>query len=131
MAEDTMNEEMTGMAAPAPEAMEEPMPAEETAPMEEKEPSIDMETMMGNFMDMSDDERQIVARLIASPAGQLIDQVFGEPLIARLATQLDQGFSLGEEAPAAEGMMAPTAEPIAEAPEEPMPAEEEEATPPV
>jgi hypothetical protein len=128
MAEDMMNEEMTGMAAPAPEAMEEPMTAEDTTPVEEKQPSIDMETMMGNFMDMTDDERKIVGRLIASPAGQLIDQVFGEPLIARLATQLDQGLSLAEEeeAPAAEGMMAPSTEPMAD-----MPTEEEEATPPV
>jgi hypothetical protein len=122
MAEEMMNEEMTGMAAPAP--AEAPMLATEPAPMEEKEPSIDMETMMGNFMDMSDNERQIVGRLIASPAGQLIDRVFGEPLIARLATQLDQGFSLEEPAPAAEGMMAPTAEPMAD-----MPMEDEEATP--
>ena len=85
--EEQMQEEMTGMAA---------LPAENT-PMEEKEPSIDMETMMGNFMYMSDQERQIVGRLIASPAGQLIDRVFGEPLIARLATQLDEGFTLGDE----------------------------------
>ena len=127
MAEEMMNEEMTGMAAPAP-AMEEPMPAAEPAPMDE-EPSIDMEIMMGNFMDMGEDERKIVSRLIASPAGRLIDQVFGEPLIARLATQLGTTIEMGEEtpAPAPEGMMAPTTEePMAD-----MPMEEEEATPPV
>ena len=126
MAEEMMNEEMTGMAAPAP-AMEEPMPAAEPAPMEE-EPSIDMEIMMGNFMDMGEDERKIVSRLIASPAGRLIDQVFGEPLIARLANQLGTTIETGEEtpAPAPEGMMAPTTEPMAD-----MPMEEEEATPPV
>ena len=114
MAEEMMNEEMTGMAAPAP-AMEEPMPAAEPAPMEE-EPSIDMEIMMGNFMDMGEDERKIVSRLI------------GEPLIARLANQLGTTIETGEEtpAPAPEGMMAPTTEPMAD-----MPMEEEEATPPV
>ena len=127
MAEEMMNEEMTGMASPAP-AMEEPTPAAEPAPMDE-EPSIDMEIMMGNFMDMGEDERKIVSRLIASPAGRLIDQVFGEPLIARLATQLGTTIEMGEEtpAPAPEGMMAPTTEePMAD-----MPMEEEEATPPV
>ena len=127
MAEEMMNEEMTGMASPAP-AMEEPTPAAEPAPMDE-EPSIDMEIMMGNFMDMGEDERKIVSRLIASPAGRLIDQVFGEPLIARLATQLGNTIEMGEEtpAPAPEGMMAPTTEePMAD-----MPMEEEEATPPV
>jgi len=123
--EDDMNNEMTGMATPAPE---DQMSMEDVTPMEEKEPSIDMETMMGNFMDMDDNERQIVGRLIASPAGQLIDRVFGEPLIARLATQLDQGFTLGgEEATPAptQGIMGAT-EPMAD-----MPMENEDSTPPV
>ena len=127
MAEEMRNEEMTGMAAPATEA---PMAEKEEMPMDEPVgQKYDMETMMGNFMDMGEDERKIVSRLIASPAGRLIDQVFGEPLIARLATQLGTTIEMGEEtpAPAPEGMMAPTTEePMAD-----MPMEEEEATPPV
>ena len=49
MAEDMMNEEMTGMAAPA---------TEEPAPAEEPTSKFDMETLMGNFMDMDDDSRK-------------------------------------------------------------------------
>ncbi len=132
MAEDMMNEEMTGMAAPAPEAMpEEPTPAEE--PMTEEEPSkFDMETLMGNFMDMDDERRKKATIFLASPAASYFDEIVGEPVMARLVEQLGSNIKgEGEPAPEGEGMMAPTEEPMAEAPEEPMPEEEEEATPPV
>jgi len=130
MAEDMMNEEMTGMAAPAPEA---PMPAEEPMPQEPTEaPKYDMETMMGNFMDMPQERRKIATRLLASPAVELFDEILGEPAMADLREQLGKTIEMEPpEAPAAEGMMAPTEEPMAEAPEEPMPMEDEEATPPV
>lgn len=128
MAEDMMNEEMTGMAAPAP--TEAPMPAEEATPMEEPvSQKYDMETMMGNFMDMSQERRQIATRLLASPAVELFDEIIGEPAMSALREQLGKDIQIGGEetpAPAPEGMMAPTAEPMAD-----MPTEEEEATPPV
>jgi hypothetical protein len=124
MAEDMMNEEMTGMAAPAP--AEAPMP-EEPMPMEEKEPSIDMETLMGNFMDLADEDRKIATRLLASPATVVLDKIIGEPVLARLVEQLGTPMDTNTPEPeAAEGMMAPSTEPMAD-----MPAEEEEATPPV
>ena len=122
MAEDMMNEEMTGMAAPS---MDEPMPVDE--PMEEKAPSIDMETLMGNFMDLADDERKIATRLLATPATAVLDKIIGEPVLARLVEQLGTPIVGGSEPmPEGEGMMAPTEEPMAD-----MPMEEEEATPPV
>ena len=126
MAEDMMNEEMTGMAAPAPEAMpEEPTLAKE--PMAEEEPSkFDMETLMGNFMDMDEEKRGIATRLIASPAAAVFDEIVGEPVMARLVEQLGSTIQgEGEPAPEGEGMMAPTEEPMAEE----MPMEDEEATP--
>ena len=127
MAEEMMNEEMTGMAAPAPEATDEPMPAEELT-MEEDSSKFDMETLMGNFMDMPQERRQLAARLLASPSAMLFDEIIGEPVMQRLVAQLDNPIeSVTEEpAPEGDGMMAPTAEPMAD-----MPMEEEEATPPV
>lgn len=129
MAEEMMNEEMTGMAAPAPEATmpEEPMSTEE--PMGEEETSkFDMETLMGNFMDMQDDRRKIATRLLATPAVEVFDEIIGEPVMQRLRAQLGNTIEVGGEEPATpEGMMAPTTEePMAD-----MPMEEEEATPPV
>ena len=126
MAEEMMNEEMTGMAAPAP--TEAPMSAAEPAPMEEEPSKFDMETLMGNFMDMQDDRRKIATRLLATPAAEVFDDIVGEPVMQRLRAQLGNTIEVGGEAtaPAPEGMMAPTAEPMAD-----MPMEEEEATPPV
>ena len=123
MAEDMMNEEMNGMAAPAPEAI---MPADE--PMADEEQSkFDMETLMGNFMDMDEEKRGIATRLIASPAAAVFDEIVGEPVMARLVEQLGSTIQgEGEPAPEGEGMMAPAEEPMAD-----MPTEEEEATPPV
>ena len=130
MAEEMMNEEMTGMAAPAPaDSMEEPMPAAEPAPMDEEPSKFDMETLMGNFMDMPQERRQLAARLLASPSAMLFDEIIGEPVMQRLVAQLDNPIESVTEGPAPEGdgMMAPTAEePMAD-----MPMEEEEATPPV
>jgi hypothetical protein len=128
MAEEMMNEEMTGMAAPAPEATDEPMPAEELT-MEEDSSKFDMETLMGNFMDMPQERRQLAARLLASPSAMLFDEIIGEPVMQRLVAQLDKPIEVGAEEPAPEsdGMMAPsTEEPMAD-----MPTEDEEATPPV
>lgn len=129
MAEEMMNEEMTGMAAPAPaDAMEEPMPAAEPASMEEEPSKFDMETLMGNFMDMQDDRRKIATRLLATPAVEVFDEIIGEPVMQRLRAQLGNTIEVGGEEPAApEGMMAPATEsPMAD-----MPMEDEEATPPV
>jgi hypothetical protein len=120
-------EAMTGMAAP-----KEPMAPEataETAP--EKEPLIDMETLMGNFMDMPKDRRKIATRLLASPAANLVDEIIGEPVMARLIEQLGNPIPAGDTAPEEPaGMMTPPTEkkPMAEAL---MPAEDEVTTPPV
>lgn len=121
---------MTGMAAP-----EEPMAPEATPTTEEmlmEEPvgqKYDMETMMGNFLDMDQDKRKLATRLLASQAVELFDEIIGEPAMASLREQLGNEIQVGgeeEPAPAETGMMAPTAEPMAD-----MPMEEEEATPPV
>ena len=120
--EEQMNEEMSGMAAPTGD-----MPMEE--PMEAPETSFDMETLMGNFMELDEDRRQIAFRLIQTPAAEILDTILGEPVIARLNAQLGQGIPMGEEEPTpeGEGMMAPaTEQPMAD-----MPMEDEEATPPV
>jgi hypothetical protein len=130
MAEDMMNEEMTGMAAPQTPMPEEPMPTEE--PAEEAPSKFDMETLMGNFMDMDQERRKLATRLLASPAASLVDEIIGEPVMSRLIEQLDNPIDTSEpEAPSPEGMMAPTAEPMAEVPEPATPMEDEEATPPV
>ena len=100
MAEDMMNEEMTGMAAPA---------TEEPAPAEESTSKFDMEILMGNFMDMDDDSRKKATALLASPAASLFDQIVGEPIMARLIEQLDKPIKgEGEPAPEGDGMMTPT-----------------------
>ena len=123
MEDEVMNEEMTGMASPA---MEEPTPVEE--PMAEEEQSkFDMETLMGNFMDMDDEKRKKATIFLASPAASYFDEIVGEPVMARLVEQLGSTIQgEGEPAPEGEGMMAPTEEPMAD-----MPMEDEEATPPV
>jgi hypothetical protein len=127
-----MEEEMmNGMAAP----QDAPMETAPAAPTEEqaRESKFDMETLMGNFLDMPEDRRKLATRLLATPAASLFDDIVGEPIMQRLITQLGDEVAIGpkEEAPAAEGMMAPTAEPMAEAPEPATPMEDEEATPPV
>ena len=120
--EEQMNEEMSGMAAPTGDMpMEEPMEAPETA--------FDMETVMGNFMDLDDDRRQIATRLIASPAAVVLDEILGEPIIARLAEQLGQTIEMtAEEIGVSE---APTDSPAEGIMGAPAPTEDEEATPPV
>jgi len=63
-------------------------------------------------MDLDEDRRQIAFRLIQTPAAEVLDQILGEPVLARLNAQLGQGISMeGEEEPMpeGEGMMAPTA----------------------
>jgi hypothetical protein len=119
MENNPMNEtEMTGLGTPAP--TEEVATEDQAMPMEEQPSKFDMETMMGNFIDMTDKERQIVGRLLASPAGRLLDRVLGEPVIERLSTQLGKDISTAPEEtmpatePTAGGMMTPA--PAEEAP---------------
>jgi len=124
-------QQMTGMAAPEEPMATEATPTEEM-PMEEPmaDSKYDMETMMGNFMDMPQERRQIATRLLASPAVELFDEIIGEPAMSALREQLGNDIQIGGEEspePAETGMMAPpTEEPMAD-----MPMEEEEATPPV
>lgn len=117
---------MKGMASPEPamEPMAEPMPAEPQP--EVADSKFNMETVMGNFMDLPQQERKIVGRILATPAPMIFDKILGEPVMQRLAAQLDKPIEVGSEAPSAEGMMAPTAEPMADTP-----AEDEDSTPPV
>lgn len=110
------DEDLMGMGMPPEEgAMPAEMPMD--MPMDETPPMFDMETMMGNFMDMPQERRDIATRLLASPAIALIDEILGQPTLTRLATQLGEPIPLTPEAetPApmeGEGMMAPA--PMAE-----------------
>lgn len=110
---------------------EETMPVE--APVEgapapvEDESKFDMETMVGNMLDLPDNERKIASRMILSPMASILDKIVGEPVFTRMnqalgeANKTEGAFS-GEATP--EGMMAPAETPV-EAPVE-APAEEEE-----
>ena len=120
--EDDINNEMTGMAAPAPD--EAPMSPEPQPDMPESK--FDMETLMGNFMDMPQERRQLATRLLASPATALFDEIVGEPVMQRLVAQLDQPLDVSPEPAPDTGMMAPSTEPMAD-----MPMENEDSTPPV
>lgn len=110
------DEDLMGMGMPPEGSMEEP--AAEPMPMDETPPMFDMETMMGNFMDMPQERRDIATRLLASPAIALIDEILGQPTLTRLATQLGEPIPVTPESDMAptpmegEGMMAPA--PMAE-----------------
>jgi hypothetical protein len=106
------DEDLMGMGMPPEEPMmDEPM--SDDMPMDETPPMFDMETMMGNFMDMPQERRDIATRLLASPAIALIDEILGQPTLARLATQLGEPIPITPESDTAptpmegEGMMAP------------------------
>jgi len=107
--EEQMTEELTGMAAPA-----EGMPMEEEAP----EMKYDMESMVGNYLDMEESDRKKVLSLVASPVTRLLDTLLGEPVLERFSMQIEKEIPAGEpmaegEAepmPEGEGMMAPTTE---------------------
>ena len=91
----TEEDMMTGMAAPARDMDRPAMPspsAEQTT-----EPMIPMETLMGNFMDMPQERRDLATRLIASPAAELLDEIIGEPVITRLREQLGDEIQMGDE----------------------------------
>jgi len=105
----TEEDMMKGMAAP-----ERDMPASEpmsTQQQEDKPPMIPMETMMGNFMDMPQERRDLATRLIASPAAELLDEIIGEPVVTRLRQQLGDDIPMGDQTPSerpaapAEGIM--------------------------
>jgi len=125
----TEEDMMKGMASPEPamEPMAEPMPAEPQP--EVADSKFNMESLMGNFMDMPQERRKLATRLLASPAAALFDEIVGEPVMQRLIVQLDNPVPAGQEPAPQEpsGMMAPsTEEPMAD-----MPAEDEDSTPPV
>ena len=104
---------MTGMGAPmadAPMADEMPMDDAEM-PMDEEEVSkFDMETLMGNFMDMPEERRQLATRLLASPAVTIFDEIVGEPVMARLVEQLGTTIEVGQEGETDAGIMSPMAD---------------------
>mgnify|MGYP000131848815 CR=1 FL=1 len=84
------------------------------------ESKFDMETVMGNFMDMPQEQRQIATRVLTSPIRNVMDMVLGEPVFERLAQQLEQPIpgrregepvAMQDQAPAPQeqpsGMMSP------------------------
>jgi len=91
----TEEDMMKGMAAPTPD-----MPASEQ--QQDTPPMIPMETLMGNFMDMPEERRDLATRLIASPAAELLDEIIGEPVITRLREQLGEDIPMGDQAPSEE-----------------------------
>lgn len=101
----TEEDMMKGMAAPAQD-----MPASEPMAQQQQQedttpPMIPMDTLMGNFMDMPQERRDLATRLIASPAAELLDEIIGEPVITRLREQLGDDIPMGDQE---EEPMAPT-----------------------
>jgi len=96
----TEEDMMKGMAAPTPDMpAPEPMAPQELQQQEDTPPMIPMETLMGNFMDMPEERRDLATRLIASPAAELLDEIIGEPVITRLREQLGEDIPMGDQAP--------------------------------
>jgi len=54
------------------------------------ESRFDMESMMGNFMDLPQDQRKMVVKIMQTPLLNVVDQVIGEPVFARLRDQLNE-----------------------------------------
>ena len=113
------DEDLMGMGMPPEgEMMEEPM-AEE-APMDGTEPmTVDPMTAQSNYGAMGLDKQNMVDLLLRSPVAPVIDELFGQPVMATLA-----GTMGAEPAPApeeempmeGEGMMAPAPMATEEAP---------------
>jgi len=124
----TEEDMMKGMASPEPamEPMAEPMPAEPQP--EVADSKFDMQSLMGNFMDMPQERRKLATRLLASPAAALFDEIVGEPVMQRLIVQLDSPVPAGKSrSQERAGMMSPTTEkPMAD-----MSIKDEDSTPPV
>jgi len=93
-----------------------------------EQPMFNMETLMGNFMDMPQERRKLATRLLASPAAALFDEIVGEPVMQRLIVQLDSPVPAGKSrSQERAGMMSPTTEkPMAD-----MSIIDEDSTPPV
>jgi len=113
-----MAPEQTPVEAPAEDMAGTPMteaPMEDT-PMEETAdtPEMDMEVVMGNFLDLPDKERAIASKFILSPMAQVMDKILGQPLFSRMNKAMgDSTLPENAEAPMApaapesEGIMAP------------------------
>ena len=92
---------------------DETMPQDMAQP-QEQESKFDMETVMGNFMDMPQEQRQIATRVLTSPIRNVMDMVLGEPVFERLAQQLEQpipGKREGAPAPMEQPTETPSEEP--------------------
>lgn len=96
---------------------DETMPQDMAQP-QEQESKIDMESMMGNFMDLPQEQRKMVVKIMQTPLMNVVDQVIGEPIFARLRDQLNEPIpgkregepvAMDQQTPAEEpaGMMAP------------------------
>lgn len=104
-----------------PEETKPMVAPEEGAPMAE-ESKFDIEGMVGNMLDLPDNERKIASRVILGPMANVLDKIIGEPVFSRMNLALGEANKTAPAAPAPaeEGMMTPPA-PETEAP---MPEEE-------
>ena len=100
MAEETMNEELTGMAAPTEEA---PMAEEPTD-------SLTADTMMTNYESMEAEKQEAIKTLLNEPISQLFDELTGMSVMSEFASQLGSPETPATPAPEGEGMMAPSEE---------------------
>lgn len=118
-----------GMMADTAEAPDTGMPpltvaegtTEAPAASEETPEMFDMETIMGNFMDLPDNKRMRIQKIILTPMVQDLDAILGTPVFSRLNEQLgtlgteaeapapEETAPEGEAMPEGEGMMAPNA----------------------
>jgi len=55
-----------------------------------QESNFNMESMLGNFMDLPQQQRKMVVKIMETPLMNVVDQVIGEPVFARLRDQLNE-----------------------------------------
>lgn len=92
---------------------DETMPQDMAQP-QEQESKINMESMMGNFMDLPQEQRKMVVKIMQTPLLNVVDQVIGEPVFARLRDQLNEpipGKREGAPAPMEQPTETPSEEP--------------------
>ena len=103
--QDTMNQEMTGMAAPT-EA-----PLTDAPAAEEPSSSLSATTMMTNYESMEPQKQEAIKTLLNDPISQLFDELTGMSVMSEFASQLGSPETPATPAPEGEGMMAPTEAP--------------------
>ena len=81
MAEEMMNEEMTGMAAPAPEA---PI-LDDTTEDAPTSSELTVDAMKANYEAMDSDKQSAVKELMNEAIGQLFDELTGQTIMSEFA----------------------------------------------